>query len=697
MENTIKYFFTPAGVALIGASSNPSKLSYGVLAHLMKYRNQNNIYPINPGSSEILGLPCFPDITSVPDPVELGVIMLPAPVVPATLEACGQRGLKAVVIISGGFKEVGQAGAELERQCLEIAKKYGMRLVGPNCVGVIDYSSGLNTTFIGDLPDKGSIAFISQSGAVGGAITNFVIGKGIGFSHFVSMGNELDVNETDLIEYFGDDPNVKVISAYIEAIQDGKRFIEVAKKVSRKKPIVVLKVGHSDAGARAASSHTGSLVGSYAAYRTAFRQSGVIEVDTTEDFIYVSHALASQPLPKGKNVAVVTNAGGPAALESDYLAKFGFNLVDLSTKTRQTLREKLAPSAQVENPVDMLGGAMPADYFMAMKAVLNDPEVNIGLPVNVPTEVSAPTAIATSIVEAVKGAEKTVISCMMGEERVRESRLIFHENHIPMVQFPEQVGIILNAMCQYAEYLKSEEKLEFSLLQIDSQGVAGILSSGKEKNLGEAAVRPLLSAYGIPLIPGSEALDAAHATRIAEEMGFPVVMKIVSPDILHKSDAGGIQINVKNRDAVRTAFQSIMDHARAYNPQARLMGVLVEKMAPKGQEVIVGMKRDPQFGPLIMFGMGGIYVELFTDVAFRVIPFDWKQAEMMVRETRAGRLLAGYRGGKPADIGAVVDCIMRLAQLAIDFPQIEEVEINPLLVFEEGEGALALDARAILR
>jgi acetyl coenzyme A synthetase (ADP forming)-like protein len=697
MAKQIDYFFNPGGVALIGASANPDKLSHGVLLNMTQFGYEGAVYPVNPRGGEILGLKCYPDISEVPDPVELAVIMLPAPVVKPTLEACGKRGLKAVTIISGGFKEVGKEGAYLERECVEVAHRYGMRLIGPNCVGTMDLYSGLNTTFIRGMPARGHIGFISQSGAVCGAVVDHVRDKGIGFSHFVSMGNEADINETDLIEYLVEDDRVHVIAAYLEAIENGQLFIDRALKVSRRKPMVVLKAGRSDAGTRAVSSHTGSLAGSYAAYKAAFKQAGVIEAQTMQELFDIALAFSNQPLPKGNRAAIITNAGGPAALASDSLASYGITLAILQDNTRQKLRAQLNPSAQVDNPVDMLGGATPEEYATALSAVSQDDNVDILLPINVPTALLNPVDIARSFASASKDSEKTILSCLVGDASIGEARSLLHENRVPMYTFPEQLGSVLGAMLSYKtkHALKAES---YGMAEdIDMEAARQVMEGfGDQRHLGEAAVRPLLESFHIHVIPAQMANSAKEAAAAANEMGFPVVMKVVSADILHKSDAGAIRLGIKNKQEAVQGYDEILRSAMKYNSKAVIDGVLVEKMAPKGQEVIVGMRRDPQFGPLMMFGLGGIYVELFKDIAFRVAPLSHHDALEMVNETHAGRLLQGFRGMEPADIEAVVDCIIRLGQLSLAFPQIEEIEINPLLVLEANKGAIALDARAIL-
>jgi acetyltransferase len=697
MPSSLRPFFEATGVAVIGASANPRKLSHGILKNLIDYNYQGGIYPVNPGSENILGRKCYADIADVPNPVDLAVIILPAPSTPEALEACGKRGIKAVVIISGGFKETGAGGTELETQCLKIAADYQMRLIGPNCVGLVNLHNGLNTTFISGLPDVGGIGFLSQSGAVCGGVVDLVQGKKVGFSHFLSLGNEADVTETDIIEYLGDDPNTTVIAAYVEQIRDGRRFLEVAREVSRKKPIVLLKAGRTSAGARAVSSHTGSLAGSYSAYQAAFKQAGVIEVDTVAELFDVSMCLDFQPLPTGKRAVILTNAGGPAALASDSLSAHGIFLEDLEADTREVLRQHLNPAAQVGNPVDMLGGAEPADYAMAVKQLISDKNVDIVIPMLVPQSLVNPAGVAQAIVDASQGSTRPVLTCIMGDISVTEARLVLQGNRMPMFVHPESMGRVLKAMLDYADWRNQNIETITPLTNVDRSAAEKIIRApGASKVFGEAETRPILAAYGLSMIKGGLATNPVDAATLAEEIGFPVVMKIVSPQILHKSDIGGIILNLQNETEVMAAYERMFIDIGRKMPEAKLEGVLIEQMAGGGQEVIVGMRRDPGFGPLLMFGLGGVYVELFKDVSFRVAPISEKEALEMINETGAGKLLRGFRGVPASDLDAVVSCIQRLGQLSLDFPEIAELEVNPLLVHTKGEGALVLDGRVIL-
>lgn len=697
MPSSLRPFFEATGVAVIGASANPRKLSHGILKNLIDYGYKGGIYPVNPGSEDILGHKCYADIAAVPSPVDLAVIILPAQATPEALEACGKRGIKAVVIISGGFKETGSSGQELEAQCLKIAADHQMRLIGPNCVGLVNLHNGLNTTFINGLPDVGGIGFLSQSGAVCGGVVDLVQGKKVGFSHFLSLGNEADVTETDIIEYLADDPATTVIAAYVEQIRDGRRFLEVARAVSRKKPIVLLKAGRTSAGARAVSSHTGSLAGSYSAYQAAFKQAGVIEVNTVAELFDVAMCLDFQPLPKGKRAVILTNAGGPAALASDSLSAHGIFLEDLESETREVLRQHLNPAAQVGNPVDMLGGAEPADYQMAIKQLISDKNVDIVIPILVPQSLVNPAGVAQAIVDASVGSTRPVLTCIMGDISVNEARLVLQGNRMPMFVHPEAMGGVLKAMLDYSAWRSQKFEAAVPLKSVDRSAVEKILRApGALKVFGEAESRPILDAYGIPMIKGGMARNPVTAAKLADEIGFPVVMKIVSPQILHKSDVGGIYLNLQDETEVMAAYERMFIEIGRKMPEAKLEGVMIEQMAGRGQEVIVGMRRDAGFGPLLMFGMGGVYVELFKDVSFRVAPISEKEALEMISETGAGKLLKGFRGQPASDLDAVVSCIQRLGQLALDFPEIAEVEVNPLLVHPQGQGALVLDGRIIL-
>ena len=697
MPSSLTPFFDAKGVAILGASTNPKKLSYGILENLVSYGYKGEVYPVNPNATEILGRKAYASIADVPDPVELAVVVLPVTVIMETMREIGERGIKAVVIITGGFRELGEEGAKVELAVKELARSYGMRVVGPNCVGTIDVRTGLDSTFIKGLPQAGPIAFISQSGAICGGVIDLIINSRIGFSHFASLGNEMDVTETDMLEYFAEDENVNVIAMYVEGIQDGPRFMEVARRVSQKKPIVFLKAGKNDAGAKAVSSHTGSLAGSYAAYQAALSQAGVVEVETISQLFNVAWALGTQPLPAGKRVAITTNAGGAAALAADSLAFNGFELAKISPEIQQKLRTKLNPSAQVSNPVDMLGSVSPEDYIWSLGNLDADESVDVLLPILVPQSLVDTLGVAKAWVEIGKQTNKTLLTCLMGERSTLESEQWLNMAGVPVFAYPDEAGRVLKGMQQYKQVLPTPPSQPIEAKNIDHNKMAAALAlANGARAVGEYETRIMLEAYGIRNVPGDLAMDVDEALMIADKSGYPVVMKIVSEDILHKSDSGGIALNILNPEQLRVEYDAMLARIAQIEPSARIRGVMVEQMAPKGLEVIVGMRRDPTFGPLMMFGLGGTMVELLKDISFKVAPLTSEDIDEMIENTLAGKLLKGYRGSAKADIKSVKETIARLSQLSLDNPAISEIEINPLIVYPEGQGAISLDSRAIM-
>ena len=697
MPSSLSPFFNAKGVAILGASTNPKKLSYGILENLLTYGYQGGVYPVNPNADSILGKKAYPSIADVPDPVELAVVVLPVTVIMDTMRQIGERGIKNVVIITGGFKELGPEGAEIENSVKKLAKSYGMRVVGPNCVGTVDVRTGLNSTFIKGVPPAGPIAFISQSGAICGGVIDLIINSKIGFSHFASLGNEMDVTETDMLEYFAEEEDVKVIAMYVEGIQDGPRFMRVAREVSMKKPIVFLKAGKNDAGAKAVSSHTGSLAGSYAAYQSALKQAGVIEVSTINELFNLAWALGSQPLPKGKRVAITTNAGGAAALAADSLDFNDFQLAKISPEIQARLREKLNPSAQVSNPVDMLGSVSPEDYLWSLGNLDQDEGVDVLLPILVPQALVDTVGVAKAWVEMGSQTEKTLLTCLMGERSTTESEQILNLNNVPVYAFPDQAGPVLKGMWEYKHRLESQPYEEVSFSTADKAKFEDAKAAiGQRKVIGEFESRLLLDAYGIPNVPGGLARTADEAVTIAENIGYPVVLKIVAEGLIHKSDAGGIVLNLQNSEELRVAYDELLDRIRKNEPSAEIIGAMVEKMAKKGVEVIVGMRRDVTFGPLMMFGMGGTMVELVKDIQFRVAPLSKEDIHSMVSDTLAGKLLNGYRGAPVADFHSLYEVIAQLSHLALENTEIQEIEINPLIVYPQDEGVVAIDSRMIL-
>ncbi|HHS97348.1 MAG TPA: CoA-binding protein [Chloroflexi bacterium] len=694
----LEAFFRPSSVAVIGASRDPEKLGYAVLANLKEGGFKGALYPINPKADEILGLKAYPSILDVPGPVDLAVIVIPYPFVPAVLEQCGQKGVPAVVVISAGFREAGREGLEREQELIEIAHRYNIRLVGPNCLGVIDTATPLNATFAAGMPPAGPMAFMSQSGALGTAVLDLALAGRIGFSRFVSLGNKADVDEIDLLEAWEDDPDSRVILIYVEGLKDGQRFMEVARRVTRKKPVVAVKSGVTRAGSRAVSSHTGSLAGSEAAYQAAFRQAGVIRAQSMERLFDYARAFAYQPLPAGDRVAIVTNAGGPGILATDALEHAGLRLARLKPETIEALMADLPSAASAANPVDVLGDALADRYEHALRLVLADPGVDAVIVIVTPQAMTQIEETAHIVGRTARETDKPILGCFMGEARINAGVEVLRQYGVPNYPFPERAAEALAAMVAYREE-RERPIYPPERYEVDRDAVRKVLDKARSEgrvSIGDAEARAILEAYGFPVPPSRLAATPEEAIEAAEEMGYPVVLKVASPDILHKTDVGGVKLNLRSAEDVRDAFDLIVYRATRYVPDARIWGCLVQKMVSGGREVLIGMSRDPQFGPLVAFGLGGIYVEALKDVVFRVAPFSRQEAEEMIREIRAYPLLEGVRGEPPADHEAMVDALCRISQLVTDFPEIVELDINPLMVFDEGRGAMALDMRLVL-
>ncbi|MGO8948596.1 MAG: acetate--CoA ligase family protein [Ktedonobacterales bacterium] len=693
-------FFHPRGVALIGASHDPVKLSYAVLRNLLDPATgyPGPIYPVNPKEDAILGCRCYPDVMAVPDPVELAILVVPAASVPAALHACSQRGVKAAVIISGGFREVGAAGAALERQVVAIARRSGLRVMGPNCIGVMDTHTPLNTTFVGIMPPQGHIAFLSQSGALCGGIIDWIIGRGIGFSRLLSMGNEADVNETDMLPELAMDEQTEVITLYLEDIKGGPGFVAALRDAAAHKPVLALKAGRTTSGQTATASHTGALAGAHAAFRAVCRQTGAIECATIKEMIHGAMALAYQPPLSGRQIAILTNAGGPAALAADALEPLGLTLAQTGTATQAALRGFLLPDAQVAGPVDMLGGAREDDYRQALAAVLDDEAADGVLIILVPQGVVDPTAVVRALGEVAENhpTSKPVVACLLGEASLSAAFAAAHAHQIPAYTFPEEAAAALGALYQRGRWLASAHPAPIMPVGMDPQRAQSLLDAvrvASRQTLDAVEGQAILQAAGLTVPPSQLATNSEEAAAAAERIGYPVVLKLISPEISHKTEVGGVLLAIQDAAAARDGFQTIM--YRACEAQASLRGVQVQRMVSGGQEVIIGVKRDPALGPLVMFGMGGIYAEALADVSFRLAPLSHADAEEMIDEVRSARLLAGLRGNPPADRRALVDALLRVGWLAHTCPHLSELDINPLLVLPDGEGVVAVDARAV--
>ena len=694
-------FFRPKSVALIGASSDPSKLGYAVMRNLVEcgYSRFGKIYPINPKAGEILGEEAFPSVLEVKEPIELGVIVIPAKYVADALRECGEKGIKACIVISAGFREAGPEGVEREHEIIRIAKQYGMRLIGPNVLGVVDTFTPLNASFAADTPPKGPMAFSSQSGALGAAILDWALGGNMGLSKFVSLGNKADVTELDLLEEWKDDDESRVILLYSEELTDGQKFMQIAREVSKVKPIVAIKSGTTQAGARAVSSHTGSLAGSEQAYRAAFRQAGVIRADSMQELFDMALAFGFQPPLAGKQIAVITNAGGPGILATDALEHYGLQLAHLEPSTIQALAQTLPPAASPNNPVDVLGDAHADRYQAALELVAADPHVDGMLVVLTPQAMTEIEATADVVAAAAKKLNKPVLACFMGALRVQPGIDKLMNAGIPNYPFPNRAAQAFWAMAQYHEICQQPEP-EYAHFDIDRAAVQAAIDKARSEgrlSIGDAESRAILQACGLRIPRAEIAPTADRAVELAGQIGYPVVLKIASPDILHKTDVGGVKIGLQSDEEVRDAFELMMYRVQRYLPEARLWGCLVQEMlSGDNLEVLIGMNRDPQFGPLVTFGLGGIYVETLKDVTFRIAPFSKRDAEDMLAEIRTSALLDGVRGQPPADKPAIADALLRIGQLVQDFPEIVELDINPLVVFSKSNGAMAIDMRLVL-
>ena len=694
-------FFSPQSIAVVGASSNPTKLGYVILDNLLSggfLEQDRALYPINPKAEEILGLRAFPSVGDVPDPIDLAVIVIPYPAVPAAVAECGEKGVPAVIVISAGFREAGLEGAARERELLEVARQYGIRLIGPNCFGVIDTFTPLNATFSAGMPPSGPMGFMSQSGALGAAILDWAMAGRLGLSKFVSLGNKADVAESDLLREWAQDPSLSVILAYTEGLPDGQEFIRVARQVSKLKPVVAIKSGVTQSGARAVSSHTGSLAGSEQAYTAAFRQAGVIRAGSLEELLDLALAFGYLPRLEGDRVAIVTNAGGPGILATDAVEHYGLKLARFEPERLKDLEQFLPDAASAANPVDLLGDAMEDRFEFALDKIIGDPNVDAIIVLVTPQATTKVELTAEVIVKAAARATVPVLACLMGQASLGGGPEILNRNNVPRFPFPERAARALYAMNEYRKYYL-EPLPEFETLDVERSAVSQVFLSVREAGrltIGDFESRDILAAYGLTTPQAELAGSAEEAANIAGNIGYPVVLKVASPDILHKTDVGGVRVGLQNAADVRDAFDLITYRATRYLPEARLWGCMVQKMAPPGLEVLIGMNRDPQFGPLVTFALGGIYVEILKDAAFRLAPFSRAEAGAMLNEIRASPLLDGVRGEPPADREAVVDALLRVGQLVTDFPEIEELDINPYVVYERGQGGAALDMRLVL-
>jgi len=693
----------PRSVAVIGASTRRGTIGGEILHNLISHEFQGPVYPVHPTARAVQSVPAYASVLDIPGTVDLAVVVVPRKHVYKALEECAEKGVTGAVVISAGYKETGPEGAREEERLQALARDKGIRLIGPNCLGVLATRSDvrLDATFAPTYPPEGGVAIASQSGALGLVILDYAKEFNVGVSDFVSMGNKADVSGNDLIQWWDRDPETSVILLYLESFGNPRRFIRLARDIGKRKPIVAVKSGRSKRGSRAASSHTGALAGSESAVQALMKQTGVVRVNTVEQLFDMAAFLAHQPVPDGKRVAILTNAGGPGILATDACETWGLEIPDLSEDTVRGLHEFLPPEASVKNPVDMIASANADSYERAVRLLLADPQVDALIVIFVPPIITEPRSVGQAIVAGAEGTTKPVMSCFLGRQGVPERLRSMKKAHIPSYAFPETAVRVLSRAVSYGQWLRRPEgkEVEFPVPEAERAEIA--LKEARTRLgadggwLTPAEIDGVLGPYGIRLNRLRPATDGDQAAAVAREIGFPVVVKLDS-SIPHKSDVGGVRLDLRNEAEVKEAVDAIRRAVSERGLQKEMRGVTVEAMVTGGVEVIAGATKDPLFGPLVMFGMGGVTVELMKDVAIRIHPLTDRDAAEMVREVKGFPLLDGYRGAAPADVEGVETLLLRLSQLVGHYPEIQEMDLNPIKVMEDGKGCVAVDARILL-
>ncbi|MHA1368289.1 MAG: acetate--CoA ligase family protein [Promethearchaeota archaeon] len=704
---SLKVFFKPKTIAVIGASSKPGKVGNAVIRNLKDRHGNARIYPINPKGGEIEGFQCYKSVLDVPEDVDLAVICVPARIILPVIDELGRKGVKGIIVITAGFKEVGAEGYELEKEMIEKCKSYGIRVLGPNCLGMISLEH--NSTFASLTPMPGNVAMISQSGAVMTSILDWSMTNNIGFSTFISLGNKSDLDETDFIEYLAEDDDTKIILCYLEAINRGEEFIKVVSKASAKKPIIILKSGVSEAGAMAASSHTGSLAGSDIAYDLAFEKSGVIRARALAELFSYARTFTVCGIPKSDKFAIVTNAGGPGIIATDAFVSEGVGVSRFSPETLKVLREKLPAEAGIYNPVDIVGDAPPERYDFALRAVLKEPDIAVaGVLIILTPQANTQPLKASNVMLKVHEdfPSKIMIASFMGGKTVKDGARNLVENGVACYDFPEEAIKNIAGLIKFAKYQNRVKETPIPNIRFDRDKIQAILDKAKKEKrpmLLNYETSQIFSEFGIPHPKTRLAKTPKEAASYAREIGFPIVIKVVSPDIVHKSDVGGVILGIKNEGEARQAFIDIISSVQELRPDASIHGIEVQEMIDKSSkkkinELIIGMSRDPQFGPLIMFGMGGIYVNFLKDVSFKLGRFfTIEDSRRIIQETKTYALLRGVRGEPPSDIEEIEKVLQKIALLVNEFPDILELDINPLLAFAKNEGVSAVDIKITVK
>lgn len=703
-KNNFKYIFYPKSIAIIGANNVEGTVPYDIVQSILISNYTGIVYPVSPKEKTILNIKAYKYVIDIEFPVDLAIVVFPSSVCNLVLEQLGQKGIKAAIIISAGFKEVGLVGLEREKQVKEIADKYGISFIGPNCLGVIntDPKVNLNASFARKMPSEGNIGFLSQSGALCTAVLDYAQSKNIGFSKFVSFGNKADISEIDLLYYLADDPKTKVILLYLEEISDGQALMACAKDIISKtgKPILAIKSGRTNEGAAAAASHTGSLAGSDEICNAAFEQAGIIRCNDILEMFDTAIAFAYQPIPKNNRVSIITNAGGPGVLTTDALIKDGQQLAKFSEETTEIFRKVLPKTANIKNPVDVIGDAKADRYNLAVTESLKDDNVDAVFVILTPQSMTEIELIAQEIVDVSKNNSKPIYTSFMGATDVASGIRILEKNNIPNYTLPESMSKSFTSVFKFGQNLnkngtvynldKTQNKIEMA-----KNILIEALEEGKSY-LTEDKTTQLLSCYNLPVLESFVASSEEEAVSFAEKIGFPVVLKIVSDEIVHKFDVKGILLNIQSREEVIQGYSSIIKNVTQLAPEAKINGILVRKMIPEGEEVILGIKRDNSFGPVIMYGLGGIFVEVFRDVSFRVAPLSLHDIKSMILDTKSSKLLFGARGRNLKDVESLYYCLSKLSELAIDLPQIKELDINPLILLDINKGCYIADAKIML-
>jgi acetyl coenzyme A synthetase (ADP forming)-like protein len=712
--NALDAIFEPKSVAVIGASTTPGKVGHDIFVNILKGGYTGTLYPVNPNARSISSVRAYQSLTEIPDEIDLGIVILPPKAALQSVQEAVEKGVKGIVVVSAGFREIGPEGRAIEDRLVATCREAGVRLIGPNCLGVINPLPAvrLNASFSTRMPKAGNVSFISQSGALCTAVLDFAADRNFGFSKFISIGNKADVDELDLLRYLHRDHDTEVILIYVEELRRGPDFIQAVKEITcgdyRPKPVLVIKSGRTSAGAQAAASHTGSLAGTEGVYDAIFVQAGIIRVASIDELFDFATAFAykneselgkmRRKVPAGNRVAIVTNAGGPGIVATDMTMFSGLELAKFKDETIEALASHLPSTANLHNPVDIIGDASIDRYANALGAVIRDEGVDGALVILTPQSMTDVLGTAGAIARIARKSFKPIMCCFMGVIDVSQGVQFLQEHGIPVFKFPENAAKAFGALYRYSNWLNRQHLAQYNL-KFDRERAAAIiqdcLARGKTR-IGELDGIGILESYGFKVLPTRLATTSEEAAAIAAEMGLPVVMKIVSEQILHKSDAGGVIVGVTSPAEAKQAFDTIVTRARGYKPEAQIEGVLVQKMASAGTEVIMGLNRYPIFGPLLMFGSGGIFVEVFQDVSFRLAPIGRNEARRMVREIKGYKLLQGFRGKPKGDIEFIEKCLVSLSHMAMNHPEIVELDINPLLVHAVGQAATAADCRMIL-